>query len=200
MKPTVIPLRSLYSTLFILLTVSSCAHHEGEYKPPGVYRIDIQQGNVVEQEMLDKLHPGMDKNQTRFIMGTPALVDPFHTNQWEYLYTFSKRGAKREQRRITIHFDESEKLSHITGDTSAVAGTRSRHSTTQNRIVDVPLHKRKKPGLFRKLINILPFVGDDKPKVHAPARDDASSVENSSDDLPAEPVPVPESEPDQQEP
>jgi outer membrane protein assembly factor BamE len=60
------------------LLLSACSYN-GSVNLPGVYRIDIQQGNVLEQPMLDKLKAGMDKNLVEFILGTPALIDPFHT-------------------------------------------------------------------------------------------------------------------------
>ena len=87
---------------------------EGTRKLPGVYRIDIQQGNVIEQEMLDKLQPGMAKDQIHFIMGTPTIVDPFRNDRWEYIYTFSKGGNRRQQRHITIYFEE-DKLAYLEG-------------------------------------------------------------------------------------
>ena len=54
---------------------------------PGLYRIDIQQGNVVTQEMLAQLEPGMDKRRVRFVLGTPLVADTLTmiggtTNAW----------------------------------------------------------------------------------------------------------------------
>jgi len=145
-------------TLFILAACSS----EGTRKLPGVYRIDIQQGNVIEQEMLDKLKPGMEKGQVNFIMGTPTIVDPFHNDRWEYIYTYSKGGKRRQQRHITIYFEE-DKLTYLDG--SIVIGIRKppEDYRKERKTVDVPLRKDKK-GFLSKLINVLPFVGDDVPK------------------------------------
>ena len=99
-----------------LLFLAACSRSfDGGYNLPLLYKIDIQQGNVIEQEMLNKLKPGMKKDQVRFIMGTPVIIDPFHNNRWEYVYSFQEGGGIREQRHITLHFDEDE-LSHITGD------------------------------------------------------------------------------------
>ena len=127
---------------------------------PGVYRIDIQQGSIVDNEMLARLKPGMDKNQVQFIMGTPPLVDPFHTHRWEYVYTFSKGGRQREQRHITLHF-EDDKLAYIDGDVVPGLERPEEITSKTTTIVDVPIKKYKRRGFFGKLFNKLPFTGDD---------------------------------------
>ena len=144
--------------LSLALFLTACTH-EGTFKLPGVYRIDIQQGSIIDEEMLSRLKPGMDKNQVQFIMGTPPLVDPFHTNRWEYIYTFSKGGRQRKQRHITLHF-EDDKLAYIDGD--VVPGLERPEELTNKpaKIVDVPLRKYKRRGFFSKLIDKLPFTGD----------------------------------------
>ena len=147
---------------FLLLTLAfflTACTHEGTFKLPGVYRIDIQQGSIIDNEMLSRLKPGMDKNQVQFIMGTPPLVDPFHTNRWEYVYTFSKGGRQRKQRHITLYF-EDDKLAYIDGD--VVPGLERPEELTNKptKIVDVPLRKYKRRGFFSKLIDKLPFTGD----------------------------------------
>jgi outer membrane protein assembly factor BamE len=161
-------------TVFILISLAACSA-EGTRKLPGVYRIDIQQGNVIEQEMLDKLRPGMEKEQVHFIMGTPTIIDPFHNDRWEYLYTYSKGGNRREQRHITIYFDE-DKLAYLSG--GVVKGVRKppEEYIKERKTVDVPLRRQKK-GFFSNLINVLPFVGDDKPKVKKarPAQDETET-------------------------
>ena len=145
--------------LLILAFFLTACTHEGTFKLPGVYRIDIQQGSIIDSEMLSRLKPGMDKNQVQFIMGTPPLVDPFHTNRWEYVYTFSKGGRQRKQRHVTLHF-EDDKLAWIDGD--VVAGLERPEELTNKptKIVDVPLREYKRRGFFSKLIDKLPFTGD----------------------------------------
>ena len=82
---------------------------------PGVYRIDIPQGNVVTQEMVDQLQPGMTYNQVRFIMGTPLITDTFSGERWDYLYSFQRAGGPREQERLSLFFENGQ-LSRISGD------------------------------------------------------------------------------------
>ena len=79
------------------------------------YKMDIQQGNVVTQEMVSKLKPGMTKAQVRFIMGTPLITDAFHTSRWDYVYRFQKAGTLTEERRVTLLF-ENDTLKQVGGD------------------------------------------------------------------------------------
>ena len=58
-----------------------------ELKIPRVYKLSVQQGNVITQEMVDRLKPGMTRNQVEFVMGKPVLADPFKQDQWVYIYT-----------------------------------------------------------------------------------------------------------------
>jgi outer membrane protein assembly factor BamE len=86
------------------------------------YKIDIQQGNVVTQEMVSKLKVGMTRAQVRFALGSPLVVDPFRTDRWDYVYSFQKQGKQVERRRITVIFDE-DKLVRIAGDVVPMDGT-----------------------------------------------------------------------------
>ena len=79
------------------------------------YTMDIQQGNVITQEMVSKLKPGMTPAQVRFILGTPLVVDAFHKDRWDYIYRYSKGGTVQEQRRIVVVFQD-DKLARIEGD------------------------------------------------------------------------------------
>ena len=82
---------------------------------PGVYKIDIQQGNVVTQEMIDQLRPGMTTRQVRFIMGTPLLQDTFEPNRWDYLYSMQAGHNPRVQERVSLIF-EDDQLIGLAGD------------------------------------------------------------------------------------
>ena len=83
---------------------------------PGVYKIDIQQGNVVTQDMIDQLRPGMTRRQVRFIMGNPLLTDTFHANRWDYLYSMQPGGRQRLQERVSLSFDDNDQLAGLAGD------------------------------------------------------------------------------------
>ena len=107
MQNTKLLLTSL--TLVGLLALAGCSF-------PGVYKIDIQQGNVVTQDMIDQLRPGMTRRQVRFIMGNPLIQDTFHTNRWDYLYSIQPGGGERQQERISIFFNENDQLASLSGD------------------------------------------------------------------------------------
>ncbi|MDD1012517.1 outer membrane protein assembly factor BamE [Pseudomonas rubra] len=107
MQNTKLLLTSL--TLVGLLALAGCSF-------PGVYKIDIQQGNVVTQDMIDQLRPGMTRRQVRFIMGNPLIQDTFHTNRWDYLYSLQPGGGERQQERMSIFFNENDQLSSLSGD------------------------------------------------------------------------------------
>ena len=59
-----------------------------------IYKQNIQQGNALEQEDLDELYIGMNKRQVLFVLGSPAIHDPFQQQRWDYVQTFSRRGAE----------------------------------------------------------------------------------------------------------
>jgi outer membrane protein assembly factor BamE len=101
-----------FSTLLIAMTLAACGASVPAIKP---YKIEIQQGNVVTSEMLLKLRPGMTKSQVQFIMGTPLLVDSFHSNRWDYFYQLRKQGEIVSQRRVILDF-EKDLLVRVRGD------------------------------------------------------------------------------------
>jgi len=84
-------------------------------RAPFVYRPVIQQGNVVKQEQINELLPGMSKRQVKFVLGTPMLNDVFHANRWDYIYTIGVGSRPDEIRRITVFFQD-ERLVRIAGD------------------------------------------------------------------------------------
>ena len=80
-----------------------------------MYKPDIQQGNVLQQKDINRLQLGMTKNQVKFIMGTPMLVDTFHLERWDYLYLLNAPGKKPVRERVTLFF-EDDSLIQIAGD------------------------------------------------------------------------------------
>ena len=80
------------------------------------YRMEIQQGNMVNQEMISKLSPGMTKDQVRFILGSPLIIDPFRVDRWDYIFLRQPENKNEvEKRRVVVYF-ENDKLSRIEGD------------------------------------------------------------------------------------
>ena len=84
------------------------------------YKIDIQQGNVLTQDMVAQLRPGLTKDQVRFILGTPVLMDMFHANRWDYVYRLQKgNSGSVETRKFSTFFDAGGKLTSVAGDVMA---------------------------------------------------------------------------------
>jgi len=81
-----------------------------------VYRANIAQGNLIKQEDLDQVEIGMTRNQIRFLLGTPMIGDPFHTDRWDYVY-YLKIGRKDAvfKRWVSVFF-EDDRVSEIRKD------------------------------------------------------------------------------------
>lgn len=86
--------------------------------PPQIikpYRMEIQQGNFISQEMVSQLRLGMSKEQVRFVLGTPLVTDIFHADRWDYVYFRDAQGRGREERKIAVVFEDG-KLARVLGD------------------------------------------------------------------------------------
>ena len=98
--------------------VSSCSL-------PRVYRLTVQQGNVITQEMVDSLKPGMTREQVAFIMGEPVIRNPFDDSRWDYVYTLRVPGYVDDNAKLSVFFVDGA-LTHFSGDfkptTAVVAG------------------------------------------------------------------------------
>jgi len=85
-----------------------------------VYKIDIQQGNYVTQDVVAKLKKGMTKAEVKQVLGTPLLADPFHANRWDYYFSNTKGGRAEDRTRLSVFF-EDDKLVAVTGDVRAAS-------------------------------------------------------------------------------
>ncbi len=82
------------------------------------YRMEIQQGNFISQEMIGQLKQGLTKEQVRFALGTPLLTDIFHADRWDYVFYRDMPDGRREQRKVTVYF-EGGLLVRVGGDVAA---------------------------------------------------------------------------------
>lgn len=73
-----------------------------------VYKLDVPQGNVVTQEMVDMLRPGMSKRQVAFLLGTPLVTDPFHQSRWDYVYSFRPGRGEPKLRHFAVFFQDGK--------------------------------------------------------------------------------------------
>ena len=88
-------------TLISLLATAGCS----TLRFPGVYRIDIPQGNFVTEDMLSELQPGMSPEQVRYVLGAPTLVDPFTPDLWIYPMTYRPGKGENVSQSITVYFE-----------------------------------------------------------------------------------------------
>lgn len=103
-----------FAVLAASLALSACSFDAltGSVNP---HRIDVRQGNFVDQTMVAQLRRGMTRDQVRFVMGTPLIVDLFRDDRWDYVYLFSPGRGKPEQRVISVFFVD-DVLDRIEGD------------------------------------------------------------------------------------
>ena len=103
---------------FLAFSVGGCSLSQlklPELKIPRVYKLSVQQGNVITQEMVDRLKPGMTRNQVEFVMGKPVLSDPFNDDQWVYVYSLEVPDYFTQTFKMVLAF-EGDTLATITGD------------------------------------------------------------------------------------
>lgn len=81
----------------------------------GVYKIDVNQGNFISQDMVDKLKEGQTKQQVRLVLGTPLITSVFRDNRWDYLYEYRKDGRLQTHRQFTVYFKD-DTLARWEGD------------------------------------------------------------------------------------
>ncbi len=150
--------KSLFSlSILTSLTLVSCSTIMNNL--PGVYTLEIQQGNIIDQTMIDQLRPGMSKRQVLYIMGSPMLDNVFHKNRWDYLYSDQPGGEDRVQKRISLFF-ENDQIAGIQGDfrPSAVPVIKTSGETT----VDVPKRNLDKT-LWEKITSLVGYDDLDAP-------------------------------------
>jgi outer membrane protein assembly factor BamE len=119
---------------------------------PFVYKMEVQQGNIVTQEMVDSLQPGMSKRQVRFLLGTPLLVDVFHQDRWDYVYTMRRGRQPMERNRVSLHFADAA-LVRVEGDMRPDP-LRAAAASRQESLVQVPDFEEKTGLLNRTLRTI----------------------------------------------
>ena len=140
---------------------TGCSRLPSVDRIPFVYRIDVQQGNVVSQEMLGQLAPGMEKRQVLYVMGSPMIQDTFHDKRWDYLYLYKEGNGGSERRLVTLFFDEQDLLERVEGDVVPSQG-RMVVDTRQDTTVEVPAARRQ--GVLSRIKDKMWFGDDDVPE------------------------------------
>ncbi|MBT8441917.1 MAG: outer membrane protein assembly factor BamE [Gammaproteobacteria bacterium] len=81
-----------------------------------VYRVDVQQGNLLEDSDVDAVQVGMTRSQVRFLLGTPIIADTFHQERWDYIYYFRQGRQRKAERHWMIVYFDGDKVSRILKD------------------------------------------------------------------------------------
>jgi outer membrane protein assembly factor BamE len=164
-----------------------------------IYKQNIQQGNAIEQDKLDQLKIGMTMNQVAFLLGTPAIRDPFHQQRWDYYYSISIRGNEAFTRQVTLNFenavlkrikgsDPDDPEGVITAETESAADTSA--TTAQDMSTEPESPADPEPDVDETLvIEEKPVMGSSFEETE-PVQDMVSDAEESVADEPAEVVEV----------
>lgn len=116
-----------------------------------MYRPNVQQGNVITQEMMDRVRLGMDKRQVRYALGTPMLVDVFHQERWDYVYTFGRGSKPREFARSAMIFEDGRLVS-IEGELQPRPPS-ERPEVNKEVLVEVPDYEAVDAPLFDRALS-----------------------------------------------
>jgi outer membrane protein assembly factor BamE len=167
----------------IIVNLSGCTTIATHF--PGVYAIDVEQGNIIDQDMIDQLRPKMNKRQVLYVMGTPMLIDVFHQHRWEYIYSIQPGGEDRLQKRIALFFD-NDILANVQGDFRPSRLPVMRPSNEET--VDVPKRILQKT-MYEKITGL--FTSDDVNNATIAAKqanndleDGAASINKTIEDNP----------------
>jgi len=97
-------IKNKLSILIISLLLSNCSI-------PRIFQVVISQGNLVDQEMLDKLEIGMTESQVKFVMGTPLISDTFYPDRWDYFTSVTQGDNTYTNQKITLYFENNKLVS-----------------------------------------------------------------------------------------
>ncbi|TGN40557.1 outer membrane protein assembly factor BamE [Marinobacter confluentis] len=92
------------TALLLTLLIAGCAF-------PGVYKINVQQGNILTDEELTSLSEGMSRSQVQSVLGTPLMVNPIDPSREYYIYTFQRSGGDIKEQRVIVYYND-DRFSH----------------------------------------------------------------------------------------
>jgi outer membrane protein assembly factor BamE len=127
------------------------------------YRIDVQQGNVLTQEMVSQLKPGQTRDQVRFLLGTPLLADIFHADRWDYVYRLENgRTSAVEIRKFSVFFNADGRLEKVSGDVEVAQVAELTAPVASTQVIDLgslptdaegkPLPPADEKGFFGRML------------------------------------------------
>jgi outer membrane protein assembly factor BamE len=96
-----IQLTSKSLILLMLILVCSCS----VISP---YKVPIIQGNIWEEDDIEKLNAGLTKEQVQFTFGTAVIIDPFRTSRWDYINSVQIGEKIVQENKLTVFFNEDD--------------------------------------------------------------------------------------------
>jgi len=121
--------------VFGLLAQSACSIPRPGL--PRVHKVTVQQGNVITQEMIDRLRPGMTRSQVAFVMGEPVFRNPFDDSRWDYIYTLEIPGIYQDAKRMSLFFEDGV-LAYFTGDYAPTAAKEVEQASSREPEITTP--------------------------------------------------------------
>ena len=132
------------------------------------YKIDVQQGNVLSQDMVAQLKPGQTRDQVRFLLGTPLITDIFHQQRWDYVYRYQNgQTGQVESRKFAVFFDTEGRLERVAGDVEVAEVAELTTPVAKSQLVDLgglsgeaadkPLPPPEERSYFRTLMDKIGF-------------------------------------------
>jgi outer membrane protein assembly factor BamE len=105
MRTPIYPLWCLLLVILVSIPIQSC-----------VYRVDVQQGNLLEEKDIEAVRVGMTRSQVRFLLGTPVVQDSFHHDRWDYIYYFRQGRSRNVDRNWLIVYFDADRVKEIEYD------------------------------------------------------------------------------------
>lgn len=123
----------------------------------GIYKIDVQQGNLISQDLINQVKPNMTKRQVQYILGTPLTVDPFHKDRWDYIFTNQPGGEDQTRQRVSLLFKDNRVVG-VEGDLKP--GTLTVLEPKKD--VDIIVPKRKiEKTIFEKITSLFGLLDEE---------------------------------------
>jgi len=139
-------------TLFFCLWLGACSIARSTL----VHHVDVQQGNVITQETINQLTPGMSRRQVQFVLGSPMIADVFHQDRWDYIYLMQTGKGATTHKHVTLFF-ENDTLSRISGTLHPQESDPSTEPPNQQVSLVVPTRERVPPGVFNRFWHWITF-------------------------------------------
>jgi len=144
-------------TCFASLCLGACSITEWSL----VHRIDVQQGNVITQDVVNQLEPGMTRRQVQFVAGSPMLTDVFHQDRWDYMYLKKTGSGKVTREHVSLYF-EDDALARISGTLHPQEITGDEAASGERVTLVVPPKERVPPGILSRLWHWVTFRNIDE--------------------------------------